>query len=202
MPKLTADEVSIQFNLNNNQLAVVISTPRLFIRSTTLDDTEIFIDLFADNDVMFKYYPSGKPFTDRAVIVSDIQEWAKRWGENDPFNGLSVFDRNSQEFMGHAGLVRSNQGNGVAELIYLYHKKFWQQGVGTEVASVLVSHYAIALRKKNYKLDGHEFNKIFAKTRIDNVFSRKIIESIGLRFTGYEHINGVVPLRAFFQYEF
>lgn len=202
MPKLSADEINIQFKLNKNHLSVLIDTPRLTIRSVILDDIESYVNLFADPDVMFKYYPSGNPFTNRQSIENYIQKWVEHWGKNDPFNGLTVLDKKSEEFIGHIGLVRTNQGNGVSELVYLYHKKFWQQGIGSEAASAVVHHYAVALRKRHYQLDGHEFNKIFAKMRIDNVFSRKIIESLGLRFTQYEHIDGAVPLRAFFQYEF
>jgi RimJ/RimL family protein N-acetyltransferase len=176
MPKLTADEVNIQFKLKENQLSVFIDTPRLTIRSVILDDIEPYVNLFADSEVMIKYYPEGKPFTDRLAIENDIQRWVKCWEKNDPFNGLTVFDKKSGEFIGHIALVKSNQGYGVSELVYLYHKKFWQQGIGTEAASAIVNHYAFEIRKRNYKLDGHELNKIFAKTRIDNVFSRKIIE--------------------------
>jgi ribosomal-protein-alanine N-acetyltransferase len=179
MPKLTADQVKIQFSLNGSKLSVSIDTPRLSIRSVTLDDVDHYTSLFADSDVM-KKYASGQPNTDRAAIENRIKGWAERWGKNDPFNGMAVFDKKTGEFVGHIVLGRSDEKNGVSELAYLFHKEYWRQGLGTEAVSAIVNHYAPEILKRNYKLDGDEFNRITATTRVDHEFSRKILETAGL----------------------
>lgn len=179
MPKLTSNQVKIKFQLQENQFSVLIETPRLTIRSVTLADIEHYISLFADEDVMRKY-ASGQPNMDRSKIQDRIGGWVQRWAKNDPFNGLVVFDKQSGEFIGHVVLGRSDEGNGVSELAYLFHKKFWHQGIGTEAVSSVVNHYAIEISKRNYLLDGHKFNRITATTRVDHPFSRKVLETVGL----------------------
>jgi RimJ/RimL family protein N-acetyltransferase len=180
MPKrLTAKQVAIQFNLEDSKLSITIITPRLYIRSVTIEDIDRYFQLFSDKDVMAKY-ATGNPLTDLAVIRQRLAGWVERFAQNDPFNGLAVFDKKTKKFIGHIVLGRSEEGRGVSELAYLFHKEFWYKGIGTEAVSAVVNHYAPQIFKKKYKLDGHEFTKITATTRTNHTFSKKILETVGL----------------------
>ncbi len=180
--KLKPSEVTVSFvHTENSGLIVRIETPRLLIRSVTERDTDNYFNLFSDFRVMEKY-AAGKPITDRSLIENRIKGWVTRWQNKvpDPFNGLAIFKKDKSEFIGHVVIGRSEEGPGISELAYIFHKEFWGQGYGSEAVSAVVNHYAIQIIKKSYKLDGAELRAIIATTRIEHERSNKILKLAGL----------------------
>jgi RimJ/RimL family protein N-acetyltransferase len=175
--RLQANEVTVNFNKNNEGLSVEIMTPRLHIRSVVFEDNGDYRQLFSNQKVVEKY-GHGDAATYSAAVDSRINGWHQRWQQGDPFNGLAVFEKNSGAFIGHIVLGRSGE-KGVSELAYLFHEQFWGKGIGTEAVSAIINHYAVKLISDQYKMDGKEITKIVATTRIDHLPSQKILETVG-----------------------
>jgi len=66
----------------------------------------------------------------REYVERRIQIWDNRWKKRDPFAGLSVYLRDTEEFLGHIVLGHGDSP-GISELAYLYSskilgKEIWQ----------------------------------------------------------------------------
>lgn len=205
---LKKEEISIEFNIDQeNALRVKIETPHLIIRSVCTEDFVNYLSLFSDPEVMEKY-ATGQPMfsdpkaiekykTDQPLEPTDekalqrlkdrFQRWINGFNNNDPFCGLSVFHRETGKFVGHIVLGRSGLA-GIAEFAYLFHKEFWNQGIGTEAASAILNYYAIQICEKGYRLDDNLFSAVTATTRVDHLYSQKILEKTGLS-TNKKEIN-------------
>ncbi|MBS4168488.1 GNAT family N-acetyltransferase [Parachlamydia sp. AcF125] len=176
-------------------LAVTIETERLHIRSVepSEEDCNSFAALFGDKEVMAKF-ATGQTKT-RQDIEKRIKEvWVKRWHQNNPFSGLAVFKKDTDEFIGHV-VIGYGGAAGQAELAYLFRKQYWDQGFGTEAVTALVKEYAPAIIKEGYTLGGKPLEEIRATARPDNPASVKILKKIGMHKIGEEEKFGVLRYR-------
>ncbi len=163
------------------RLFVTIETERLIIQTVTRDDIPDYQKLFNDPIVMGQYYRGE--CIDPNQTCNWIEEWIERWGKDDPFNGMTVFMKDSHEFVGHVVLGRSGKA-GVSELAYIFHQKFWGNKIGSEVVWAMVNHYAPAIIHRKFLLDGLELKSIIATTHVDHLISQKILRRVGMETNG------------------
>lgn len=170
------------FSDDQDGLSVTIDTDRLHIRSVeaTEADYDRYAALFGDKNVMEKF-ATGQTKTKDEMRTRINDVWVKRWRENDPYTGLTVFRNDTDDFLGHVVLGHSDVA-GEAELAYLFNQPHWGRGFGGEAVTAVVKEYAPATVKEGYLLDGKPLEMIVATVRPDNPASGRILEKIGMQF--------------------
>jgi ribosomal-protein-alanine N-acetyltransferase len=172
------EEVVFSFD-ETGRLNATIETERLLITSTKEGDIAHCADLFGDHEVM-QTFATGNTFTQEEVCER-VNKWIRRWQENDPYTGFSVFEKSSRNFLG-AVVIGHGDNPGEAEIAYLFRKAVWGQKYGSEAVHALVHKYAPETRKREYKtLDGEILHTIVATAREDNIASWRILEKVGMR---------------------
>jgi RimJ/RimL family protein N-acetyltransferase len=177
------DPSEIVFFVNEQgSLNVTIDTDRLHMRSVepSKEDYDAYADLFGDPEVMEKFYDGQT--ANRKTMQSQVNVWATRWLQSDPYSALAVFKKDTQEFIGHVALGPGDEP-GQSELAYLFKKNHWNQGLGTEAVAAIVTEYAPATIEEGYTLEGEPLKEIVATARTDNPYSMKILDNLGLRRT-------------------
>jgi RimJ/RimL family protein N-acetyltransferase len=175
----------VNFAINENkELTVTIDTESLHMRSIEDSEADLnsYAGLFGDAEVMGKY-ATGQTKTKEEIGTRIKDSWVKRWKENDPYSALAVFTKQtekfSDEFVGHV-VLGYGDAPGQSEMAYLFHKNSWNKGFGTEAVTALVKDYAPAIKEKGYLLEGKALEEIQATTRIDNTYSVRILEKVGM----------------------
>ncbi len=130
-------------------------------------------------------FATGQTKTREEVVARIKDVWVKRWHQNDPYNGLAAFKKDTDEFLGHVVLGHSGV-QGQSEHAYLFMKNYWGKGFGTEAVPAVVKDYAPATVKEGYTLEGKTLEKIIATARPDNPGSVKILEKLGMHKIGEE----------------
>ena len=124
MPRFVLDE--------HGALAVTIDTERLHIRSVEPSEEyySSYATLFGDQEVMSKF-ANGETKTREDIVTRVNDVWVKRWHQNDPYSGLTVFKNDTDEFLGHV-VIGHGDAPGQSEIAYLFMKNHWNKGFGTE----------------------------------------------------------------------
>lgn len=172
----------VNFFVNDSdELSVTIDTERLHMRSVQAkeDDYASYAALYGDPDVVCKY-ATGETKTREDIETRIKSVWVQRWHQQDPYSGLAIFKRDSDEFIGHVSLGHGDDP-GQSELAYLFMKDHWRKGYGTEAITAVVKEYAPATVEKGYTLEGKTLEKITATARTDNTASVKILEKLGMK---------------------
>lgn len=173
-----AQSATIGFDETDEGLTVTIDTERLRLTSVTEKEKELYYTyLYSDQEVMEKF-ATGVTRTQEAAQGSVIT-WMERWKSKNPFSSLAVNTQDHDEFVGQV-VLGYGEHPGESELAYLFAKKHWGQGLGTEAVTPVVKLYAHELAKKQYKVNGQPFTTIVATARVDNVGSVKILEKTGM----------------------
>lgn len=182
----------VNFFLNEqDSLTVTIDTDRLHIRSVKNSESDCmaYASLFGDPTVMVKY-ATGQPVT-KEGIENRINNWFKRWQQDDPYSGLAVFKNDTDEFLGHVVIGHTGTA-GQSELAYLLMKRHWGKKFATEAVTAVVKEYAPATVKEGYTLDGKPLETIIATARPDNPYSVRILEKLGMHKIGEEEKYGAL----------
>jgi RimJ/RimL family protein N-acetyltransferase len=156
----------------------VIETARLRLRMLRDSDLDDLAALFADPDVM-RYVGTGEP-TDRSEAQKALTSIIAHWNRHG-FGRWAIEDKNTTAFMGYGGL-RSLFGT--PEVVYHFAKKYWGQGLATELARSSL----------NFGFNVKGFDRIVAIARPANAASIHVMEKIGMHFekqTSYYDIEVV-----------
>ncbi len=183
--KLRPEQVQITFDQDKRFNPLAILTTDLEIRPVTRYDIKHYCDLFADHNVMAKY-ATGREITEkeqdrarRETLIARIHGWESRWENDDPFNGLAIFERKTGQFVGHVVAGRSDM-RGVSEVAYLLHREFWGKGYGTQAVSAVVNHFIPRVVMRGCLLDGCQLKALVATTRTDHIPSQRILKTVGM----------------------
>ena len=188
---LKIDNVIIELNAKTDGSPVIsrILTPHLSIIPVTLNDnTESnktiitqYISLFA-NPVTMQKFNKGRPWS-TDFILEVLQTYNKEWRQGYPLSGFSVFN-DKDEFIGNVTVEKTedseSRGGGESlELYYIFKPEFWGKGYATEAISAVVNFYIPKVLEKNLKFDNQPIKELFATVRLDNIYSKKILDNIG-----------------------
>jgi RimJ/RimL family protein N-acetyltransferase len=110
---------------------VVLTTPRLLLRTFRLDDLPHYAALNADPEVV--RYLGGEPLT--REHSDDIAAWAQRHHEKDGFGLLAVERRADGAFLGMCGLHRPQSYPDDVEIGWRLAREHWGHGYATEAAT-------------------------------------------------------------------
>jgi ribosomal-protein-alanine N-acetyltransferase len=152
-------------------MPVILETPRLVLRTWTLDDAEAAFAVYSDPEVM--RFLSGPPARDveetRARLAARPIAQQERYG----FCLWAVVEKATGTVIGSCGLKHLDDGPDV-EVGYHLARSAWGKGYATEAA-------AACLR---YGFERLGLRRILAVVNPANGASRRVLEKIGMRFEG------------------
>jgi RimJ/RimL family protein N-acetyltransferase len=133
-----------------------------------------------------KSFSKGLPW-EKKYIESIVESYSDEWKKGYLTSGFSVFNKKGQ-FMGNVtiekveGIERPKKGE-IAELYYLFKPEYWGQGYATEAVSAVMNSYLPIAINRGYKFDNIPLRELFATVRLDNLYSKKLLDNIGLSTT-------------------
>jgi RimJ/RimL family protein N-acetyltransferase len=160
-------------------LKVTLLTPHLMMRSVQMCDKDDYTRLFTDATAIAVNYAEGTPKTIE-WIEERLEIWTRRWEkEQDPFSAFTVFDRVTNEFMGHIALEQGDVP-GEVELEGIALPSFYNQEYGMEAAAALIHSFVPALIADGYKVKGEPLSKIVATAHVNNTPALEILKKLGM----------------------
>lgn len=169
---------------------VCIQTDRLIIQQTNNEDLDDFIKLYSDAKVMEKY--SDGKVRDRERVKRMIDINVKRWEQKNYYSSLSIFNKETKDFIGQIFISTYERDDKTAILGIILHEKFWGQSYGKEAVYNVVHHYIPFIR--NIKSQ-EEIREIVAYSRTDNIPSQKILENSGFELSDKVKMFGAERFR-------
>jgi RimJ/RimL family protein N-acetyltransferase len=157
-----------------------IETRRLRLRPMTLDDLPSLATIFADPDVM-RYLPTGESRSVEETQV-ELTYMVDHWQQRG-FGVWAVILRDTGEFAGYCGLqylhvepggvsAEALQAGTDVEVVAGLATPYWHRGIAPEATRA-------ALR---YGFETLGLTRIIAAIHPDNDASRRILQSLGLKF--------------------
>lgn len=177
---ITPFETHIAFRTTSNYLRVYIHTKRLIIRSYQDVDFENVISLYSDECIM-KYFDHGQPRTKTELEHLIAEKGEKYFSRGQPFGLFSIFCKNSGAFIGQVDFMPFEEV-GVAEIGFILHWKYHNQGFCSEVVRAMLFDYVKALHKKHFVCNELPIRKVIATVHPENNASRRVIENFGMTF--------------------
>lgn len=160
-------------------MSIFLETPRLIIEIPTISDVDHQYTLQSNPEVM-RYI--GKGIRTKKDIEQQITKAIQHY-EKYHFSLGSVFEKQTHQFVGRAGLIylAYDDTQPDIEVAYALLKPFWHQGFATEL-----TRYLIKWGFSNLKID-----KLVANTHPDNIASKHVLEKSGMQFIkkgSYNHL--------------
>ena len=144
---------------------IITQTPRLIIREFSPEEQETYLHHFTDEEVCL-YLPKRTTEERINIFQTAIANYA-----NSKLTGIwGMFDKESGEFIGSCLLRPFNGDVKILEVGYSMDKKYWGQGIGTEMTEAMVAHsFADA-----------DIDEVAAVTVLENIASQRVLEKAGL----------------------
>lgn len=152
-------------------MKVILETDRLLLREYVEDDAEAFYKLNADPEVV-RFVPDKQLLNveqaRRTLIDHPIADY-RRHG----FGRGACILKSTGEQIGFAGLKYLDE-LGEVDVAYRFLRKYWGQGLATEVALASIRYGFAALGLK----------RIIGLVMPKNIASLRVLEKTGLRYSG------------------
>ena len=135
-------------------------------------------EVYADREVM--RYLGDNAYSQS---VEDSERRLQRLIDHQERHGFSfwaVTDRDSGSVLGDAGLVLLAHRGPEVELGFRLAKPYWGRGYATEAARAWIAH----------GFDELELDRIVAVTHPENAASQRVLEKVGMTFTGMSEYEG------------
>jgi GrpB-like predicted nucleotidyltransferase (UPF0157 family) len=167
-------------------MTTFLETKRLILKLPDYSDFDRIIALRSDPEVM-KFIGDGSIQTKARVerFLSIAIPYQEKYG----FGFCSVFEKETDEFIGQAGLFHKgfDDKQPDIELAYRLHKKYWNKGYATELAKALV----------RWAFENLTVDKIVSAAEPENIASQNVLLKSGFLFLGKKKWDG----RELFYYE-
>lgn len=111
---------------------IIMETPRLLLRRLELDDIDILMEVWGDNEVMLYCGGAGN----REQELRSLRFYMDLY-DREGFSPYAVLLREAGELIGVAGFNPPNH-ECEAELMYHFKKSHWGKGYATEAAKACV----------------------------------------------------------------
>lgn len=145
-----------------------INTERLVLKpqgTEYLDSTNEYA-LNLDNTKYMMYLPNDNPSETMLFLQNVEAEWSK---EEPLFYEFAVIFKKK-----HIGGVSAYLENGVAEIGWIIHQKYWRKGFAYEAAKALIDYFSENLGITHF----------MAHCDAENIGSFKLMEKLGMVKTG------------------
>ncbi|MCF8262981.1 MAG: GNAT family N-acetyltransferase [Melioribacteraceae bacterium] len=153
--------------MNNTQY--LFETGRLGFRNLITEDAEEFYKLNSDYKVI--QYTGDEEFAN----IKDAEDFLDSYNHYAKFGfgRWAVELKDSGEFLGWCGLKFNEEINKV-DIGFRFFRKYWGRGFATEAASASLE----------YGFNNYKLNEIIGRAQKANLASIKVLEKIGMKFTG------------------
>ncbi len=160
----------------------ILTTPRLYLRRFTLEDTDLIIALNNDAEVL-KYIQESLIDTETKALEVLSQRILPYYENN--LGRWAVHLKNTNEFIGWCGLKYRAELN-ETDLGYRYIKQYWRNGYALEAAQHVL----------NFAFKTLHINEVIGRTHIENKGSLSILQKIGMAYLKNETVDGC-PVKTF-----
>ncbi|UKJ05786.1 GNAT family N-acetyltransferase [Solitalea lacus] len=150
----------------------ILSTPRLNLRAIDHSDSIALFEL-RSNDQVLKYLDREPP-SDIQEIETLIQKIVDSFAENEGINWAITLKGNNQ-LIGTIGFWRIIKEHHRAEIGYLLHPNYWNNGLMFEALMKVIS----------YGFNNIKFHSIEANVNPNNLASIKLLKKTGFRQEAY-----------------
>lgn len=143
---------------------IITQTKRLIIREFLPEEENVFLDHYNDEAILL-YIPRRS----REERTNIFRKAIAAYGDNNALRIWGIFNKADGDFIGTCLLRPFTFDNAKTELGYSIEKKYWNKGIGTEMASAMVD-YAFAQLGNPY---------MAAVTVPENIGSQRVLEKAG-----------------------
>ncbi|WP_199611057.1 GNAT family N-acetyltransferase [Flocculibacter collagenilyticus] len=160
-----------------------LETQRTYIREFCLEDAEAVL-AFNGNEQVTQYTGDAgmvKTLTDAKNIIANI--WLREYKEYG-YGRWAVVEKSSNKVIGFCGL-KYLPDVGAPDIGYRFLPECWGKGYATETATACIEYCKTHLGVK----------KIIGDVMEDNIASVKILQKLGLTFSGYIKEDGQTFMR-------
>jgi ribosomal-protein-alanine N-acetyltransferase len=159
-----------------------IETERLLLREILSSDEQGMFELDSDPDVhQFLGNRPVKTIQESRELIQFIRQQYSDFG----IGRWAVIEKATNKFIGWAGFKFTkeiiNNHSDFYDLGYRFIKKYWGKGYATEVSKACI----------DYGFTKMNLHKIYARTMVGNIKSRKVLEKAGLSYVETFDLNGV-----------
>lgn len=154
---------------------IITQTPRLIIREFLPEELDAYLNHFNDEEVC-RYIPKRTTAERINIFNAALEEYTQtkrlgKWG---------MFLKENGELIGSCLLRIYDSSPAQIEIGYSMDKKYWGQGIGTEMARALVE----------YAFTFDDVTEIVAVTTLENIGSQRVLEKAGLPRQDNVHRHG------------
>ena len=144
----------------------ITQTPRLIIREFSPEEQETYLHHFTDEEVLL-YLPQRT--TEERINI--FQTAVANYANSKLTGSWGMFNKQTGEFIGSCLLRPFNGDPKILEVGYSMDKKYWGQGLGTEMAEAMVA----------YAFTYPFIDEVVAVTVKENIASQRVLEKAGLK---------------------
>ena len=161
-----------------------LETERLRLRPFTLSDVAAHRRLYADPEVT-RHLAGGPYLGADARLRSEraVRRFVDHWRSRG-FGVWAVLDRTTEAFVGQCGL-NTIDGTGEVEALWALDRPVWGRGLATEAARAALA----------WGLEVAGLSAVIAIAAPANVASQRVMEKIGMRYTGRAQYFGLDVVR-------
>ncbi len=151
-----------------------LTTQRLKLRRFTSNDIDPLYQILLD-PVLLRYFPKSSHSPSRERIEKMVMKKIKHWSDYG-YGWWALEPISEAKLIGWCGLQTLPDTDEI-EVGYLLDKAYWGQGLITEAAKFSIQ----------YGFETLNIKQIIGITHPENTASQRVLEKIGLKFTGPDH---------------
>jgi ribosomal-protein-alanine N-acetyltransferase len=164
----------------------LFETQRLGFREFSPNDSVDLFRLNSDPDVI--RFTGDPPFASEQEAHNFVLGYDKY--KIDGFGRWAVINKSNQEFLGWSGLNRIDanaDADAEVDLGYRFFRSAWGQGFATEAAQACL----------DYGFRHLGLSRIIARALPENIGSWRVLEKVGMKFTGIGTCKGLEGARLY-----
>jgi [ribosomal protein S5]-alanine N-acetyltransferase len=165
----------------NGSLQVHLETSRLRIRSIDKNDLPFSTALYGDPELT-RLFDSGKPLSPIEVLELIKGKGRDDFLKGNPWGIFSIFDKETNHFIGHIDLFPSELLTRSLEIGYIISQNAKGKGFGIEAARCFVFDFVPLLLQKGYINQEFPIDNIIATVHPENYSSRRLLDKLGMKF--------------------
>lgn len=143
---------------------IITETPRLIIREFSAEEENVFLDHYNDEAILL-YIPK-RTREERSNI---FRKAIASYGDINALRIWGIFNKADGDFAGTCLLRPFTFDNSKTELGYSIERKYWNKGIGTEMASAMV----------DYAFEKLHSLHMAAVTIPENIGSQRVLQKAG-----------------------